>query len=82
MNDDAGSRRRSAARVQYQFGEWKFRDGQVREARPHLLRAWQGEPFRPLCVGLLIASYTPAPVRRLFAPICKKIVATRYATWR
>ena len=82
MTDNAGSRRRATARVHYQFGEWKFRDGRMREARPHLLRALRGEPFRPLCVGLLIASCTPAPVRRLFEPLCKKLVAARYATWR
>ena len=82
VTDDEGSRRRAAARVHYQFGEWKFRDGRVREARPHLLRAWRGEPFRPLCVGLLVASYTPAPLRRLFAPVCRRIVAARYASWR
>ena len=79
---DAGNERRARARVQYQFGEWKFRDGRIREARPYLRRAWRGEPFRPLCFGLLIASYTPAPLRRLLAPVCLKIVAARYASWR
>ncbi|MHC4954016.1 MAG: glycosyltransferase [Planctomycetota bacterium] len=84
--DDAGatpqSSRRAAARVQYQFGEWKFRDGRYKEARPHLLRAWRGEPFRPLCLGLLVASYSPAAVRRLFAPLCRRLVAARYPSWR
>jgi len=80
--DSDSDRRRSLARVQYQFGEWKFRDGRVREARPYLLKAWRGEPFRPLCVGLLVAAYTPEPLRRLLAPVCRKVVAARYASWR
>ena len=78
---ETGGERRSRARVQYQFGEWKFRDGRVREARPYLLRAWRGEPFRPLGLGLLVASYTPESLRHRFAPMCRKIVAARYATW-
>lgn len=80
--DDSGSNRRAAARVHYQIGEWMFLDGRVREARPWLWRAWKGEPFRPLCGGLLVASYTPAFLRKLVGPLFRRIAAARYASWR
>jgi len=80
--DDSGSNRRAEARVHYQIGEWMFRDGRVREARPWLWRAWKGEPFRPLCAGVLVASYTPAFLRRLVGPFFHRIAASRYASWR
>ncbi|MEM8884114.1 MAG: glycosyltransferase [Planctomycetota bacterium] len=82
VSDAKESPRLSDARVQYQFGEWKFRDGRVEESRRHFRRAWLGQPTRPLCWGLLIASYTPAPVRKLLAGPCRRLVAMRYATWR
>jgi glycosyltransferase involved in cell wall biosynthesis len=80
--DDGGSQRRAEARVHYQIGEWMFRDGRVREARPWLRRAWAGEPLRPLCSALLIASYTPAFLRRLVGPPFRRLAASRYASWR
>jgi len=80
--DDSGSNRRAQARVHYQIGEWMFRDGRVREARPWLWRAWKGEPLRPLCGALLVASYMPAFLRRLVGPFFRRIAASRYASWR
>ncbi len=74
--------RRAKARVHYQIAEWQFRDGRVREARPHLRAAFRGEPFRPLCLGMLVASYAPAWLRRVLGPVVRPLVAMRYASWR
>jgi glycosyltransferase involved in cell wall biosynthesis len=74
--------RRATARVHYQIAEWQFRDGRVREARPHLRAAWRAEPFRPLCLGMLVASYAPSWLRRLLGPVVRPLVAMRYASWR
>jgi hypothetical protein len=73
---------RARARVQFQIGEWKFRDGRVKEARPHLRLALKAEPLRPLCLGLTLAAYTPAWLRRLLGPLARRLVALRYASWR
>ena len=73
---------RARARVEYQIGEWKFRDGKVKEARPHLRAALEVEPFRPLAVGLTVAAYTPAAIRRILGPVFRPLVALRYASWR
>lgn len=73
---------RARARVHYQIGEWKFRDGKAREARPHLRRALRAEPWRPLCLGLTLAAYAPAWLRRLVGPLARRLVALRYASWR
>ncbi|MHC4549495.1 MAG: glycosyltransferase [Planctomycetota bacterium] len=73
---------RARARVHYQIGEWKFRDGRVAEARPHLRTALAAEPFRPLCLGLTLAAYAPAWLRRLLGPLARRLVALRYASWR
>lgn len=73
---------RATARVHYQIAEWQFRDGRVREARPHLKAALRGEPLRPLCLGMLAASYAPAWLRRVLGPIVRPLVAMRYASWR
>ncbi|MHC4133672.1 MAG: glycosyltransferase family 2 protein [Planctomycetota bacterium] len=70
------------ARVHYQIGEWKFRDGKVKEARPHLRIALGAEPLRPLCLGLTVAAYTPAWLRRWLGPAARRLVALRYASWR
>jgi glycosyltransferase involved in cell wall biosynthesis len=70
------------ARVHYQIGEWKFRDGRVREARPHLAIALRAEPLRPLCLALSIAARTPAWLRRLLGPVVRPLVAMRYPSWR
>jgi len=82
MPEGGAGAERARARVQYQIGEWKFRDGRVAEARPHLRAALRGEPFRPLCLGLLVAAYTPAFLRRLLGPLVRPLVAARYAAWR
>jgi len=74
--------RKVRGRVHYQLGEWKFKDGRIREARPHLWEALKGEPFRPLCVGLWIATYLPVWLRRALAPVARRVVARRYASWR
>jgi hypothetical protein len=74
--------RRAKARVHYQIAEWQFRDGRVREARPHLRAAFRGEPFRPLCLGMLVASYAPAWLRRVLGPVVRPLVALRYGSWR
>ncbi len=74
--------RRAKARVHYQIAEWQFRDGRVREARPHLRAAFRGEPFRPLCLGMLVASYAPLWLRRLLGPVVRPLVAMRYGSWR
>ncbi len=73
---------RAKARVHYQIAEWQFRDGRVREARPHLRAAFRGEPFRPLCLGMLVASYAPLWLRRALGPIVRPLVAMRYPSWR
>ncbi len=70
------------ARVHYQIGEWKFRDGRVREARRHLRIAVREEPLRPLCVGLALAAHAPAWMRRALAPLVRPLVALRYPSWR
>lgn len=70
------------ARVHYQIGEWKFRDGRVREARPHLAIALRAQPLRPLCLGLALAARTPAWLRRLLGPLVRPLVALRYPSWR
>lgn len=74
--------RRAAARVHYQIGEWMFRDGNVKGARPHLWKAVRGEPLRPLCVGLTLAAWAPAWLRRALAPLVRPLVALRYPSWR
>jgi len=74
--------KRAKARVHYQIAEWQFRDGRVREARPHLRAAWRAEPFRPLCLGMLVASYAPKWLRRALRPVVRPLVAMRYASWR
>lgn len=74
--------RRANARVHYQIAEWQFRDGRVREARPHLRAAFRAEPFRPLCLGMLVASYAPAWLRRALGPLVRPLVAMRYPSWR
>lgn len=73
---------RAAARVHYQIGEWIFRDGRAREARPHLRRALRKEPFRPLCLLLTIAAYAPDWARNLLGPLVRPIVGLRYPSWR
>jgi hypothetical protein len=73
---------RAKARVHYQIAEWQFRDGRVREARPHLRAALRGEPFRPLALGMLAAAYAPAWLRRLLGPVVRPLVAMRYPSWR
>jgi len=40
------------------------------------------QPLRTLCGALLIASYTPAFLRRLVGPFFRRIAASRYASWR
>ncbi len=70
------------ARVHYQIGEWKFRDGRVREARRHLRIAAREEPLRPLCVGLAVAAHSPAWLRRALGPVVRPLVARRYPSWR
>jgi GT2 family glycosyltransferase len=79
---DGGPAARATGRVHYQIGEWQFKDGRVRDARPHLWIAWRAEPLRPLCLGLLVASYAPLWLRRLLAPVVRPLVAMRYASWR
>ncbi len=74
--------RRAKARVHYQIAEWQFRDGRVREARPHLRAAFRGEPFRPLCLGMLVASYAPVWLRRVLGRVVRPLVAMRYGSWR
>jgi len=54
----------------------------VKQARPYLRSALKGDPGRPMCLALTIASYTPAPLRALFAPLGRKFAASRYASWR
>jgi glycosyltransferase involved in cell wall biosynthesis len=73
---------RAKARVHYQIAEWQFRAGRVREARPHLFAALRGEPFRPLCLGMLVASYAPLWLRRAVGPVVRPLVAMRYPSWR
>jgi glycosyltransferase involved in cell wall biosynthesis len=73
---------RAKARVHYQIAEWQFRDGRVREARPHLKAALRGEPFRPLCVTMLVASYAPGWLRKALGPVVRPLVAMRYPSWR
>lgn len=73
---------RARARVHYQIAEWQFRDGRVREARPHLRAALRGEPFRPLGAAMLVASYAPAWLRRAVGPAVRRLVAMRYPSWR
>ncbi len=77
--DDA---KRAEARAHYQIGEWMFRDGRVKEARRHLHIALRAEPFRPLCVALTIASWMPAFLRRILAPLARPVAAARYPSWR
>ena len=50
------------SRVHYQIAEWQFRDGRVREARPHLFAALLGEPFPTPCPTTNARS-TPAASR-------------------
>jgi len=73
---------RAKARVHYQIAEWQFRDGRVREAREHLRAALRGEPFRPLALGMLLASHAPAWLRRALGPVVRPLVAMRYPSWR
>jgi hypothetical protein len=73
---------RAKARVHYQIAEWQFRDGRVREARPHLRAALRGEPFRPLALAMLLAAYAPAWLRRALGPAVRPLVAMRYPSWR
>jgi glycosyltransferase involved in cell wall biosynthesis len=73
---------RARARVHYQIAEWQFRDGRVREARPHLRAALRGEPFRPLSLAMLVASYAPSWLRRALGPVVRPLVAMRYPSWR
>lgn len=73
---------RAKARVHYQIAEWQFRDGRVREARPHLRAALRGEPFRPLTTAMLLASYAPRWLRRALGPVVRPLVAMRYLSWR
>jgi hypothetical protein len=79
---DGASAERAKARVHYQIGEWQFRDGRVREARRHLREAWRGGPLRPLCLGMLVASYAPSWLRRVLGPLVRPLVAMRYPSWR
>jgi glycosyltransferase involved in cell wall biosynthesis len=73
---------RAKARVHYQIAEWQFRDGRAREARPHLRAALRGEPFRPLTLAMLFASYVPGWLRRALGPLVRPLVAFRYPSWR
>ncbi len=73
---------RARARVHYQIAEWQFKDGRVREARPHLRVALRGEPFRPLALAMLVASYAPRWLRRAMGPVVRPLVAMRYPSWR
>jgi hypothetical protein len=73
---------RAKARVHYQIAEWQFRDGRVREARPHLFAALRGEPFRPLALAMLVAAYAPGWLRRALGPVVRPLVAMRYPSWR
>jgi GT2 family glycosyltransferase len=73
---------RAQARVHYQIAEWQFKDGRVREARPHIRAALRGEPFRPLSLAMLVASYAPAWLRRALGPLVRPLVAMRYPSWR
>jgi hypothetical protein len=77
-----GDARRARARAHYQIGEWMFRDGRVKAARKHLHIALRAEPFRPLCLGLTLASWMPAFLRRLLAPLVRPLAAARYPSWR
>jgi glycosyltransferase involved in cell wall biosynthesis len=72
----------AAARAEYQLGEWMFRDGRVKQARPHLFRAWRAQPLRPLAIALSVASVMPGWMRKALAPLAKPIAAARYASWR
>jgi hypothetical protein len=72
----------AAARAEYQLGEWMFRDGRIRQARPHLFRAWRGQPFRPLVIALSLASVMPGWLRNALAPIARPLAAARYPGWR
>ncbi len=74
--------RRAEARVHFQLGEWMFRDGRMAGARRHLLRSLRRQPFRPLGLGLLAASATPAWLRRGLAPFVRPLLARRYPRWR
>jgi GT2 family glycosyltransferase len=78
----AGDTARAEARLHYLLGEWKLKDGRAREARPHFRAAFRREPFRPLTLALLIACYTPKPLRRLLGPLLRPLVALRYKSWR
>jgi glycosyltransferase involved in cell wall biosynthesis len=79
---EAVSESRARARAHYQLGEWLFRDGRVREARPHLHIALKSEPLRPLCVGLTLAAWMPGWLRRILAPLVRPLAAARYPSWR
>ena len=81
VSGEEASRRRALGRVHYQIGEWMFLDDRIREARPHFFKALLAEPLRPLCLGLNIAAWTPAWLRRVLAPVVRPLVARRYPRW-
>ena len=81
VSDSEIEKKKVVGRVHYQLGEWMFRDGRAAASRPHLWKAANAAPTRPLVWGLLLASFVPRPVRALFAPLLHPMLARRYPRW-